>query len=75
MSDKTGGDAFPTPENDRKDNTIYYHPGMTLLDYFAAKAMSAMIGDGPYKNLPATTIAELAYNMASKMITERRRHL
>ena len=36
MSKETGGTAFPV-EN------LTYHPGMTLRDYFAAKAMHAIL--------------------------------
>ena len=38
MSDQKGGPAFPT-------NTAQEIRGMTLRDYFAAKAMSSVIGD------------------------------
>ncbi len=37
----TGGAAFPTPESSEMNNgqrAVYAEPGMTLRDYFAAKA-------------------------------------
>ena len=59
---EAGGNAFPDDD----------HYGMTVLDYFAAKAMQALIsnnndtafGDG-YK------IAKQAYILANAMIEER----
>ena len=38
----TGGPAFPQAEVDRDGVTITHHPGMTLRDYFAAKAMQSI---------------------------------
>lgn len=42
--EKNGGAAFPIPETDN------YHPsfGMSLRDYFAAKAMQGMITNEKY---------------------------
>jgi hypothetical protein len=39
-NDNTGGPAFPTPRYERGD---MYSLGMTLRDYFAAKAMQSFI--------------------------------
>ena len=41
MSDKTGGPAFHIPANEYAGHGP--EPGMTLRDYFAAKAMAAMM--------------------------------
>ena len=60
MNDKTGGPAFPTEYGAVS--------GMTLRDYFAAKAMQQMAGGGH------TTWADLAtdaYAIADAMILER----
>jgi hypothetical protein len=38
MSDNTGGPAFPTPAHNLQND------GMTLRDYFAAKALTGMMG-------------------------------
>ena len=80
MNDKnTGGPAFPVigghaesfgPYGD-KELTI----GMTLRDYFAAKAMQAMISNSDLKNGPAVdgvsvTIEIAAYLVADAMIKE-----
>ncbi|HBW9435786.1 TPA: hypothetical protein MFP15_08735 [Klebsiella pneumoniae] len=48
MSKKTGGQAFPRQqwEYDGQNNVLQYQEeGMTLRDYFAAKAMQAMISN------------------------------
>lgn len=56
----TGGPAFPT---DCNKNIIY---GMTLRDYFAAKAMQALI----HKNY-FDVAAKEAYQMADAMLKAR----
>lgn len=65
-----GGPAFPVAYGDGRIE------GMTLRDYFAAKAMAAWIatyGDNPH---PATTghaetVANNAYQIADAMLAER----
>jgi len=68
MSDtKTGGPAFPktpfieigTPQN-----------GMTLRDYFAAKAMQAILSNPEYIGEDAA-LADQAYNVADAMLKAR----
>ena len=44
-------------------------PGMTLLDYFAAKAMQSYLQATPLAN--PKDIAEWSYNMAEAMLKER----
>lgn len=73
---REGGPAFPVP----------YHPGqqrenpsgMTLLDYFAAKAMQSMILVAPYSpehmSNAAEHTAEWAYKFAAAMLSERKKH-
>ena len=58
--------AFPTE----------FDEGMTLRDYFAAKAMSAYIAAGPYEDGIAVAlfepeIASMSWAMADAMIRER----
>ena len=69
MSKDTGGPAFP---NIAPDMNIQGGPGMTLRDYFAAKAMQA---DLEYQGLEGREdlrhIAGMAYQMADAMIAER----
>ena len=64
MSTDTGGPAFPSgyevPE---------YH-GMTLRDYFAAKAMHAIRMTTP-PTCPYETIVKYAYQLADAMLKER----
>ena len=65
MSDtKTGGPAFPL-------FAATGYTGMTLRDYFAAKAMQCMgqLMTKPYSNLDST--AETAYKMADAMLKVR----
>lgn len=61
MSNKTGGPAFPAPIIGVDD-----HEGMTLRDYFAAKALSALI----HSRNPEDAAAE-AYEYADAMLKAR----
>ncbi|HEM6675025.1 MULTISPECIES: hypothetical protein [Enterobacteriaceae] len=65
MSNKEYEQAFPT----RDDNydSKYSGPGMTLRDYFAAKAMQAMIA----AHEPQGAIPGWAYEMADEMLSAR----
>ena len=62
-----GGPAFP-----------YHGPdsgkvGMSLRDYFAAKAMQAhIVGRGEFADTNKRTIAECAYDMADAMLEARK---
>ncbi|WP_260767507.1 hypothetical protein [Klebsiella aerogenes] len=63
MSKDNGGPAFPVPATE-------YHgmdEGMTLRDYFAAKAMQAMI----VAHEPDGAIPGWAYGMADEMLKAR----
>ena len=62
----TSGPAFPTPRYERGD---MYSLGMTLRDYFAAKAMQAVIARGDDTNRPG--MAEWSYAMADAMLRAR----
>ena len=74
----TGGPAFPCPPNETTKKQCeaagitYYAPtGMTLRDYFAAKAMLA---GGPANKTPAyddATRAKYAYELADAMLKAR----
>lgn len=61
-----GGMAFPMDE----DHTI---PGMSLRDYFAAKAMQAMLNNDIRREEMATVsnVARDAYRMSDAMLSER----
>jgi hypothetical protein len=75
MSDKnTGGPAFPLPSHTRKwDETkkeYVQDEGMTLRDYFAAKAMQCYWNDPEVVGTQAQA-AEWAYEMADAMLKAR----
>ena len=60
----TGGPAFPFHIAENRAET-----GMTLRDYFASKAMQAVIARGDDTNRPG--MAEWAYCMADAMLAAR----
>jgi len=60
----TGEPAFPCPTI-----SIGQHQGMTLRDYFAAKAMQGLVaGD---RNYPKEKFATIAYAVADEMLKAR----
>jgi hypothetical protein len=61
----TGGPAFPVPVNALNDME-----GMTLRDYFAAKAMAADMADGIHENDFAWAAAR-AYKVADALLKAR----
>lgn len=65
MGNKTGGPAFPWCGDLNECPTI--NLGMTLRDYFAAKAMHALIQEGYFD-----TVAKMSYEMADVMLKERK---
>ena len=75
----TGGPAFPGPEI---DDGIPMEAGMTLRDYFAAKAMQAGYNElltsahrsaAEYMLLNVDEVAQHAYRMADAMIAARKK--
>lgn len=67
---KTGGPAFPCEGG--SESGLYADPGMTLRDYFAAKAMHAIvISDGIQYASATTPHAKWAYEQADAMIAAR----
>lgn len=68
MSNKDdGGPAFPTDGVPKGDGIFF--EGMTLRDYFAAKAMMGLCAD---PNMPMVNrCAEIAYQVADAMLAER----
>lgn len=66
MSTNDGGPAFPTPRYERGE---MYSLGMTLRDYFAAKAMQGML-TRPGSVNPAQD-AVFAYHVADAMLEAR----
>ena len=62
-STNTGGPAFPTPAHNLNND------GMTLRDYFAAKALQGMVADPDHVGM--AKIAEWAYLQADAMLKAR----
>jgi hypothetical protein len=67
----TGGPAFPYEERDYSGNPSKDHFGMTLRDYFAAKAMQAMVTDASWQGGTCKTVAAVSYEMADAMLKAR----
>ena len=70
MSANTGGPAFPqhVAPAYRQEPEIW---GMTLRDYFAAKAMVGLVVTDPRETSAAYEIATYAYELADAMLAER----
>ena len=67
----TGGPAFPVTRDSHQPAHIITASGMTLRDYFAAKAMQSMNGRQDYLDAPASAIALDAYALADAMMKAR----
>lgn len=68
-----GGSAFPfgqISEVTGQPVNGFYSPGMTLRDYFAAKAMQGALANRDVKET-AMSRAEWAYEIADAMLKER----
>jgi len=63
-----GGHAFP--QNDAAVNRINNEAGMSLRDYFAAKAMASLLH--PDVSWEDSKLAKAAYDVADAMIKQRR---
>lgn len=69
-----GGPAFPTTQANF-DNMEPAGDGMTIRDYFAAKAMQGILaGDHPvtHEAFPLEKVADVAYQMADAMLRARK---
>lgn len=81
MSKNNGGPAFPVPVAATPDGSVYHSMevggsalgGMTLRDYFAAKAMQGLLAQsgGSACGSPHDVGAAYAYAMADAMLAER----
>lgn len=65
-----GGPAFPSSNT---PGTGFYAEGMTLRDYFAAKAMASLVSLPTWTDSELDADALLAYKMADAMLAERAR--
>lgn len=62
-----GGPAFPIVETENR-HSVY--PGMSLRDYFAARAIGGLRGDHLFHSTPEK-LAALCYDIADAMLAER----
>jgi hypothetical protein len=71
----TGGPAFPQTEVDRDGVTVTHQSGMTLRDYFAAKAMPSMIEPFSFGDADpidyCEAIAKSCYALSDAMLKAR----
>ena len=68
MSKENGGPAFPC---DYEGSTRSDACGLSIRDYFAAKAMQGMIASYGYLRSEVDVMAESAYDCADAMLKER----
>ena len=66
---ETGGPAFPATEEHGLNSGM---PGMTLRDYFAAKALNGLFSAGGGISAQPAEWAHDAYRMADAMLEERK---
>lgn len=78
MEKDTGGYAFPIPNADLQtfqpatvDEYKRIQSGMTLRDYFAAKAMCSFIHMDEFDRQNETLMAERSYDVADAMLRAR----
>lgn len=70
MSKETGGSAFPLPCSAAPSGGVHWaEEGMTLRDYFAAKAMQGLI---EFTGVSYARVAAEAYEIADAMLEARR---
>lgn len=70
MNTNTGGPAFPVhPEVNTVKDTAWL--GMTLRDYFAAKAMQGMLAENGGGAISNSQLANFAYEIADEMLKAR----
>jgi len=67
MTDATKDNPPAFPRDHRSDG----HNGMTLRDYFAAKAMQALLHNASYESDSWHMEAKAAYAIADAMLAER----
>ena len=70
MSDRNNPQAFPDSFYNQ-DGTGFREEGMTLRDYFAAKALQGLIASDLKFDLDPETLSEFSYNLADDMLKQR----
>ncbi len=69
---ETGGAAFARPTSQAPNSEVAWdREGMTLRDYFAAKAMQGMSANPEVGFIDISAAANEAYKMADAMLKER----
>jgi hypothetical protein len=68
----TGGPAFPAGRRFDVSEGWQTEDGMTLRDYFAAKAMQGLVENANWRGMPEDALAKAAYNMADAMLEVRK---
>jgi hypothetical protein len=65
--------AFPTGliTDPRNGQIIGGSNGMTLRDYFAAKAMQGLVENANWRGMPEDALAKEAYKLANEMLKAR----
>lgn len=71
MSKHTGGPAFPELGNVGYNSEWQNESGMTLRDYFAAKAIQGMLSNPEWNHWSTEQHAEYAYGVADAMLKAR----
>ena len=72
MMKDTSGPAFPVAlPNGESYQGHLPHDGMTLRDYFAAKALQGMSANPYFDDYEFDTVAEMAYAQADEMLAAR----
>ena len=68
----TGGPAFPRPASPAHEYGFHKHQdGMTLRDYFAAKAMQGIVANPNAQGMSYREISDRAYTQADAMLKAR----
>lgn len=74
MNKEKGGPAFPQPKLVQHATSFHNDDGMTLRDYFAAKAMQGFLHYSATKGIytpPDNELAKCAYDLADEMLKAR----
>lgn len=82
--DQTGGQAFPSTWNSSHNANVMTTEGMSLLDYFAAKALPEVMrsmqqqylaSDGTIADSEYRRAAQYSYRLSVAMIEERKKYI
>jgi inner membrane protein involved in colicin E2 resistance len=69
---------FAFPGQEIKENGVYnttvVNPGMTLRDYFAAKAMQTLLSKSKTEYFDLPLVSKRAYQIANNMLEEREKN-